>query len=442
MTERILNPDGTTTVEIQGAIDAAHAAGGGRVVLTGGKFTAGTLYLRSNVALHIAGDSRLTASPYLSDYASDTHHNRYRNERELDRCFIYAEDAENIALTGEGEINGSAAAFPNPGSVYRPMMIRFLRCRNVRLSGLRLHDAAAWTTAFLDSENITIDGLDIFNSTNYNGDGLDFDGCAHVRVDNCRISGTDDNLCLQSSSKKYPVHDIRVRNCLLSSICAGVRIGLKAIGDIYDVDIRNCRMENVWREGIKIECTEGGTIRDIRIDNIDMRNVRRPVFIILNNRFEPEGLGSSLELDTMPEIGRLEDVTISNIRAVDGPEMGCIHRRFGKDMMGSPAFNGIRVDAEKNHPIRDLTLSGISYTAVGGVGPEKLPKEYPEVVDRRKYPQARSSENYWPDWGRAAFMDIRNVDSLTLQNLDLRTLRPDGRPPVIVENCVMREQRT
>ena len=27
MTERILNPDGTTTVEIQGAIDAAHAGG-------------------------------------------------------------------------------------------------------------------------------------------------------------------------------------------------------------------------------------------------------------------------------------------------------------------------------------------------------------------------------------------------------------------------------
>lgn len=429
---------GMATERIQSAIDRLHRNCGGTVILQGGEFVSGTIRLRSNIELRLEAGARLVASPDIADYATDTHWNRYRNEHELDRCFIFAQDAENIALTGEGEINGSAAAFPNPGNIYRPMLIRILRCKKVRLSGLRLYDAAAWTTAFLDSEYIEITGLDIQNATNYNGDGLDFDGCAHVRVEDCHICGTDDNLCLQAGARAYPVHDIRVKRCRFSSVCAAIRIGLRSIGDIYDVDIRDCKMESVWREGVKIECTEGGTIRDIVVDDLEMRDVRRPIFILLNNRFEPEGLGSSLELDAMPEIGHLENITLSRIRASDGPEMEKIHRRFGRDIMGAPAFNGIRADAEQDHPIRGLTLRDISYTAIGGVALADIPAEYPQVLDRRKYPDARCAENYWPDWSRAALMDLRNVEDLTVEGLDLMTVRPDGRPPVIMENCRMK----
>ena len=63
-------------------------------------------------------------------------------------------------------------------------------------------------------------------------------------------------------------------------------------------------MDRVWREGIKIECTEGGSISDIMIQNVTMRDVTRPVFMILNNRFKTDDYGSSVELEQMPEIGR------------------------------------------------------------------------------------------------------------------------------------------
>ena len=55
-------------------------------------------------------------------------------------------------------------------------------------------DAAAWATAFLDSDFIWATDLHIENHRNYNGDGLDFDGCRHVWVRGCYIDGTDDNL--------------------------------------------------------------------------------------------------------------------------------------------------------------------------------------------------------------------------------------------------------
>lgn len=85
--------------------------------LAGGTFVCGTLYLKSNVALEITNSATLLASPDIADYGTDTHHNRYRNEPELHRCFLFAQDAENVTICGSGVIDGNAAAFPNAGSI-------------------------------------------------------------------------------------------------------------------------------------------------------------------------------------------------------------------------------------------------------------------------------------------------------------------------------------
>lgn len=423
------------TRAVQAAIDAA-ASEGGIVRLQGGVFCCGTLMLRSNTILEIAAGAVLLASSDIACYRADTHHNRYRNEPELDRCFLYAQDAENITLRGEGIIDGNAAAFPNEGSIYRPMLLRVLRCRYVRLENLHLYNAAAWTTAFLDSSFIWTSGLDIQNHTNYNGDGLDFDGCSHVWVSNCYINGTDDNLCLQSSG--LPTHDIHISDCSFTSVCAGIRIGLKSIGDISSVAISNCTMRNIWREGIKLECTEGGSITDILVQNITMHNVRRPIFAILNNRYQPDGLGSSIELDHMPPIGKMERLRFGGITAIDDETMLETQRRFGNDVMGSPMFNGIRFDANTENPIRNVVLDGLWYTAAGGVKLSELPPQpYPTVPDRLLEPDTHGSENYWPDWSRTSHLDARNVHELHMSGLHFETLCPDERPQVLTEGCIM-----
>lgn len=151
------------------------------------------------------------------------------------------------------------------------------------------------------------------------------------------------------------------------------------------------------------------------IQNISMCNVRRPVFLLLNNRFEPDGLGSSLELEEMPEIGRMERIVICGLSAVDTEEMKHTHYRFQKDVMGSPAFNGIRVDANEGHPIRDLTLSNVRYYSVGGVKREEIPDQYPAVLDLMRE-QGPGVQNYYPDWSRTAFLDIRNREPFLIEN--------------------------
>ncbi len=427
--------DGLTvdTSSIQAAIDDCYQNGGGYVLLAGGVFVSGTLVLKSNVYLQIQASAELLASPDIRDYADNTHYNRYVNETELDKCLIYAEDAEHIGVIGDGKIDGNAKAFPNENSPDRPMLLRFLRCRNVHVRGLRLYEAAAWTTAFLDSENIWCERLDIRNAHRYNGDGLDYDGCRNVFVSNCKIFGTDDNLCLQSSSTEYPMRNVHITNCHFTSICAAIRIGLKSIGEISGVTISNCTFENVWREGIKIECSEGGSITDIVAQGLVMRNVRRPIFVLLNNRLDK--IGSSVGLEQMPKIGSLRRIFFADLIVTDHEEMKSTHLRFGNDMMGSPSFNGIRVDANENHPIQELTIRNLTYTAIGGVRSEDIPAVYPQVEDLRQDSSDLTSENYYPDWSRTTFMDIRNVQRLMLDDVRLETVYPDTRESYKIENC-------
>jgi len=431
--------DGITidTKAVQNAIDDCARAGGGIVLLERGVFLSGTLFLKSNVELRVEASAVLKASPDIRDYSADTHHNRYRNEEALDRCFLYAEDQQNIRLTGGGEINGSGEAFPNEGSIYRPMLLRFLRCCSIRVEDLKLYDAAAWTTAFLDSSGIWISRVDICNEKRYNGDGLDFDGCSHVFVEGCSITGTDDNLCLQSSSRDYPVEDIHISGCSFTSLCAGIRIGLKSIGDIRNVSVSGCTMNRVWREGIKIECTEGGNISGIVIQNIAMRDVSRPLFMILNNRFRPDDYGTSVELEGIPDIGTMGSILIDNVSAIDSEEMKKTHYRFGNDIMGEPRFNGIRIDAEKRHPMGPVSISNFIYHTAGGVKKEDIPAHYPEVLDQRFHDGEETSENYYPDWSRAAFLDVRNVRGLTLSNVRFSSAEPDQREDYFIEGCTV-----
>ena len=102
--------DGLTdnTLCIQDAIDECHKKGGGVVLLSGGgKYLSGTLFLKSYVTLRIGNGTTLLASPRIEDYSEDTHKNMYKSESHMDRCFIYAENANSIVLDGYGTIDGN-----------------------------------------------------------------------------------------------------------------------------------------------------------------------------------------------------------------------------------------------------------------------------------------------------------------------------------------------
>lgn len=404
---------GQSTARLQAAIDDVHVRGGGTVQLAAGVHSSGTLRLRSHVRLHLSHGAELRASPLIADYARDTHWQRYADEANLDRCFIYAEDAEDIAIDGSGVIDGQGAAFPNPGCDQRPMLIRMLRCRGVRISGVVLRDPAAWTTAFLACREIRASGLRISSRANRNGDGLDFDACEDVVVSDCRIDGSDDCICLQNSFPSLACRNIVVSNCVLSGRWAGMRIGLLSSGPIEDVVVTGCVMRDLGCSGIKIQATEGGSIRNMLFADLVMRNVPRPLFATLNRRRIGRDPPSGL-----PAMGRISGLTLRGLRLRNddlpaSPSAAC----EGLVLCGSP---GARID--------DVAIRDVDAVFAGGGSPPDAPP--PGLGTQR--PEYTVFGPRLP----AAAVWLRHVAAISMHRCRWRVLRTDARPAMVAEDAM------
>src|SRR5579871_3829939 len=83
---------------LQRAIDRASQSGRGVVVFPAGKFLTGTLILKSNVELRLDRGSTILGSRLRSDYS---HGAMY--------ALLRADGCHDIAITGEGEIDGQGA---------------------------------------------------------------------------------------------------------------------------------------------------------------------------------------------------------------------------------------------------------------------------------------------------------------------------------------------
>ena len=77
---------------------------------------------------------------------------------------------------------------------------------------------------------------------------------------------------------------------------------------------------------------------------------------------------------------------------------------------------------------------------MGGVKKSHIPAHYPPVLDGLRFPGQETSENYYPNWSRAAFLDARNVQGLSLTGIRFSCARPDEREPYFIENCTVSRQ--
>lgn len=101
------------TAAIQKAIDVCAEDGGGQVYVPAGTFLIGTICLRSNVELHLAAGTTLLASSELTAFPERRvkHMETRFLPRGCNSCIIFAEDCENVAITGRGTINGNGRSF-------------------------------------------------------------------------------------------------------------------------------------------------------------------------------------------------------------------------------------------------------------------------------------------------------------------------------------------
>ena len=419
--------DGRTvnTKAIQKAIDECHATGGGRVMIANGDYVTGTLFLKSNVILQIEIGATLSGSTRIADYASNVFRNQYADKNKKEGCLIFAENAENIGLEGGGRIDGRGfrTNFPNPDDPKkdRPMLIRFLRCKNVSLQNLQLVHPASWTVAMIYCQRVNVQGVSISSRVNSNGDGLDFDGCEDVTINSCSFDTSDDAICLQSSIKESPCRYITISNCVVTSARAAIRIGMLSGGDFSDVTVNNCVFHDMGDAALKIQLNEGGRMETFSFSNIIMKEVVSAVLMTFNNH--------TVYVDGPPEPAPLQSMknfTFSNFRVES--------KNPPKDGAKPMILPLILITGLPGHNIENLTFSNMQLIAPGGgTAADGAVRAIPELYRTR--PEFTQFGKVVPAYGLYA----RHVRGLYLDQVALSTVTPDGRPAVVGDDVTEME---
>jgi len=251
------------TAAIQAKIDAAAANGGGRVTVGKGVHPCRTLYMKSGVELHLEEGAVILGGTKPEDYDDAMPLDQiytYSNAVPATvtrKAFIFAQEAHGIAITGKGVIDNSGTAFfdhrtwAKPTHLLRPRTVIFLRCRDIRFEDVTFKDSPLWTMWLRFCENITVSRIRIEDEQRMiNSDGIDFDGCRHVRVGDSYFKTGDDCVVLRAirdeRRRDVPVvtEDVVVSNCYFNTPCQGVRIGCPS-----DDTIRNAVFRNIEFDG-------------------------------------------------------------------------------------------------------------------------------------------------------------------------------------------------
>eukprot|EP01035_Chromulina_nebulosa_P060328 gene60328-82542_t len=184
--------DGKTddAVAIQKAIDACHAAGGGRVLIPAPfTFMASPLTLLSNIDFHVAGGAKLIANPDEKVYIKSA----FRQNPGEGTIWLGAENISNLTISGSGEINGNGVSFMGaeledsyelkPFNVLdpRPHVLTIIGGKNIRIKDVHIGNSAYWTVHLVGCNDVVVSGITLLNSLKVrNSDGIDVDHSKNV----------------------------------------------------------------------------------------------------------------------------------------------------------------------------------------------------------------------------------------------------------------------
>ncbi len=311
--------DGTTdcTAAFADAIRACSESGGGRVVVPEGTFLTGAIHLKSNVNLHLTENATILFSTDPEKYLPVVY-TRFEGVELMNYSpFIYAWEAENIAVTGSGTLDGQAgndAWWPWKGKAedgwksgepdqdrdrdslfrmaeegipvekrifgknhyLRPNFIQPYKCRNILIDSVTIKRSPMWEIHPVLCENVTVTNVKII-SLGPNNDGCNPESSKNVLIKNSFFETGDDCIAIKSGRNadgrrvNMPSENIVVQECTMKDGHGGVVIGSEMTGSCRNVFVENCTMDspNLDRAlRIKTNSMRGGVV-----ENIFMRNV-------------------------------------------------------------------------------------------------------------------------------------------------------------------------
>lgn len=381
------------------AIEAVNAAGGGRVEVPAGVFLTGAIHLKSNVNLHLADDTTIRFSRDKADFLPVVK-TRYEGVELYNYSpFIYAHQVENVAVTGNGTLDGNAdadnwwdwkSARPRPetpdrnelfrmgeegvpveervfgaGHYIRPSFVEFYESRNILVQGVTLNRSPMWLLHPTLSENVTIDGVHL-ESLGPNNDGVNPESSRDVVIKNTFFNTGDDNIAIKSGRNAegrrigVPAENILIEGNYMQAGHGAVVAGSEMSGGVRNVFAQDNVMDSPDLDRvvrIKTNSVRGGVVEDIYVrDNAVPQQGGQAVWV--DFRYEEGDAG-----DFTPTV---RDVYIEDLHSVGGT-----HAIFLRGYARSPitninilnsSFSGVRTPMLAEH-VQGLRLVNTTINA-------------------------------------------------------------------------------
>ena len=332
--------DGKTadTAALQRAITACVESGGGQVVVPAGTYLTGPLTLGSNLDLHVEAGAVVQFSPKRRDYPLVTT-NWEGRQTVSSMSPLTADGAHDLSITGAGIFDGhgeqwrqtkkskltqaqwdalvaSGGVVDEKGTTWypskealagmpgliklraskgpvreadyeqyrdllRPVLLNFTNCQRVLLDGPTFRNSAAWNLHPYLCDDVTLRNVTLFNPEYaQNGDGVDFDSCRNVLMEDSKVDAGDDAICLKSGKDEEgrklgrPTEHVMVRRCTIGTGHGGIALGSEMSGGIRDVTVTHCTM-NGTDAGIRVKTTRGrgNVVEDITVSDVTMSHI-------------------------------------------------------------------------------------------------------------------------------------------------------------------------
>jgi polygalacturonase len=396
--------DGRTlcTQAIQRAIHACVQAGGGRVLVSPGTYLSGALHLGNNVELHLVAGAHIRASSRFEDFPPTISRSE-GIERKCHASLVNGDRLENVAITGQGGLDGNgerwwiantitremrvAQQLPReaenpPGAPLRwarPRVVNLTRCQGAVVSGVSIENSPSWALHLLYCDGAVVDGVTTTGMQAPNVDGIVVDSCSNVRISNCLLAQGGEAICLKSGYNEdgrrvnIPCENVIVTNCHATySVGAAVALGSETAGWIRNVAVNNCTVSRC-RYGIHIKAPRGrgGGVENVRISNILLNKIDDTgilishfwdsvIFRVLDEQQSPSGDPETDRTMTVP-VGE-GTPTFRNI-SITGVTMGAVARVALLEGLPERHIDGIQ--------LRDLlataSRSGVVASRVDGL---------------------------------------------------------------------------
>jgi len=374
---------GSSLTMLQQAIDSCSMLGGGKVVVSAGEYQLdGTLWLKSNVNLHLTEGAYLRFSGKADDFLPTVLTRFEGTELYGHSPMICAYHQYNIAITGQGTIDGQAGiemgqwgwdpaahsgvqlhgapgVLPEKpyvaqlrqmgeeltpvssrqfgsGTKLRPTLVEPLGCSRVLIEGITLKDSPFWTIHPLYCDNVIVRRVTI-DSYYPNNDGCDPESSSNVLIEDCTFCCGDDAVAIKSGRDAdgrrvgRPSENIVIRRCKFQSQCNGLCIGSEMSGGV----------QNIWVDSVEIGTVKnalyfksnrdrGGFIRGVHVSHVTIEKAHGAILRFETNYFGYRGGNYTAQY---------EDFDIEHVQA------------------GEAGSYAIYYDGNAEKPIRDIRVA-------------------------------------------------------------------------------------